>query len=507
MKKLLCALVFISANFSAHAELPSTVADALKKAAIPQDSVAVIIRSVDGANPVITHNGAKSLNPASVMKLVTTNAALDLLTPAYRWKTEIYQDGVVSNGVLTGNLIIKAYGDPSFKAQEFWHLLMRLQQAGIKEIKGDLMIDKSYFAKNNGNINSFDDEPWRAYNAMPSAFLVNGRNTSFKFVVDASDVNNSRVSIAQEFALPELKIINNMKLMQGACGEWRSHFGYTITSSDSGKDTGAKGDAAKTGSTVVTFNGGFSPECGERYLELSVFNDDQYAFYTFKKLWLELGGKFSGQLKILDKPVSAVKVLEQLSEPLGSVVRDINKWSNNLMARQLLLTIAAEKISLPATEASGAVAIKAWLASKTFNGSGLNFDELVIENGSGLSRTERISAEHLSQMLVSAYNSPVMPEFMSSLPILSLDGTVMKRLKDSRVSAHAHLKTGSLDGVSAIAGYVLDKENKRHVLVMMVNHAKAGASKAAQDALIEWAYNQSSNQASGQASNQAHNQR
>jgi len=508
MKKLLCVLAFISASFSAYAELPSTVADALKKAAIPQDSVAVIIRSVDGANPVITHNGAKSLNPASVMKLVTTNAALDLLTPAYRWKTEIYQEGVVSNGVLTGNLIIKAYGDPSFKAQEFWHLLMRLQQAGIKEIKGDLMIDKSYFEKNTGNRNLFDDEPWRAYNAMPSAFLVNGKSTSFKFVVDASDVNNSRVIIAQEFALPELKIINNMKLTQGACGEWRSHFGYTIKSNENAlKDSGAKADNTNAGNTVVTFNGDFSPECGERYLELSVFDDDQYAFYTFKKLWLELGGKFSGQLKIQDKPVSALKVLEQLSEPLGSVVRDINKWSNNLMARQLLLTIAAEKTSLPATEASGAVAIKAWLASKTFNGSALNFDELVVENGSGLSRTERISAEHLSQMLVSAYNSPVMPEFMSSLPILSLDGTVMKRLKDSRVSAHAHLKTGSLDGVSSIAGYVLDIENKRHVLVMMVNHAKAGASKAAQDALIEWAYSQASNQHDDQASNQAHNQR
>ncbi len=494
MKKLLFApifklgfiLVFICVSFTANAELPSTVAEALKKAGIPQDSVAVIVRAVDGTNPVVALNGTKSLNPASVMKLVTTNAALDLLTPVYRWKTEIYQDGVVSNGVLAGNLIIKAYGDPSFKSQEFWRLLMGLQQAGIKEIKGNLMIDKSYFAKNVGTRNTFDDETWRAYNAMPSAFLVNGRNTSFKFVADASDVNNNRVSIAQEFALPELQIINNMKLTQGACGEWRSHFGYTVKT----KEAGLKNGETKVGSTVATFNGSFSPDCGERYLELSVFDDDQYAFYTFKKLWRELGGKFSGQLQIQDTPVGAVKVIEQLSDPLGYVVRDINKWSNNLMARQLLLTIAAEKTSLPANEANGAATIKTWLGSKSVNGSSLNFDELVIENGSGLSRTERISAEHLSQMLVSAYNSPVMPEFMSSLPILSLDGTAMKRLKDSPVSARAHLKTGSLDGVSSIAGYVLDNKNKRHVLVMIVNHAKAGASKAAQDALIEWTYNQ-----------------
>ena len=484
--KLGCILAFICVSFSAYAELPNTVADALKKAGIPQDSVAVIVRAVDGANPVVALNGAKSLNPASVMKLVTTNAALDLLTPAYRWKTEIYQDGVVSNGVLAGNLIIRAYGDPSFKSQEFWRLLMRLQQAGIKEIKGNLIIDKSYFAKRMDGGSAFDDETLRAYNAMPSAFLVNGRNTSFKFVADASDVNNSRVGITQEFALPEMQIVNNLKLTQGACSDWRSRLGYTVKATE----TSLKDGATTVGGAVVTFNGSFSLDCGERYLELSVFDDDQYAFYTFKKLWRELGGKFSGQLQIQDTPVSAIKVLEQLSDPLGNVVRDINKWSNNLMARQLLLTIAAEKTLLPATEANGAVAIKTWLASKSLNGNSFNFDELVIENGSGLSRNERISAEHLSLMLVSAYNSPVMPEFMSSLPILSLDGTVMKRLKDSPVSARAHLKTGSLDGVSSIAGYVLDKQNKRHVLVMVVNHAKAGASKAAQDALIEWTYNQ-----------------
>jgi serine-type D-Ala-D-Ala carboxypeptidase/endopeptidase (penicillin-binding protein 4) len=178
-----------------------------------------------------------------------------------------------------------------------------------------------------------------------------------------------------------------------------------------------------------------------------------------------------------------VKILEQQSDPLGYVVRDINKWSNNLMARQLLLTIAADKNNVPATEAKGEAAIKTWLASK-----GQKFDELVIENGSGLSRIERISAAHLGQLLVGAYQSPIMPELMASLSIAGLDGTAQKRLKDTNLHGRAHLKTGSLDGVSAIAGYVLDSQNKRHALVMLINHAKAGASKNAQDALIEWTY-------------------
>lgn len=155
------------------------------------------------------------------------------------------------------------------------------------------------------------------------------------------------------------------------------------------------------------------------------------------------------------------------------------------MTRQLLLTLAAEKLGAPANEIKGATALKTWLADRD-----LKFDELVIENGSGLSRIERISAEHLGKMLVSTYDSPVMPEFMASLPILALDGTIKKRLNNSSSSGRAHLKTGSLDGVSAIAGYVLDVNNHRHVLVMLINHPKAAASKNAQDALIEWVYQQ-----------------
>lgn len=466
MRNVLLGCLLLLTGVNAWAELPVTVADALKKAGIPQQHVSVYVQAVDSDKPILSHNASKSMNPASVMKLVTTHAGLELLGPTYRWKTEVYRDGAVNNGVLDGNLIIKGYGDPSFKAQEFWRLLMSVQQAGIREIKGDLLIDKSIFAKSVGGRDTFDDETWRAYNAMPSAFLVNGRSTSFKFAT-----SENGVSVSQEFELPEVQIINQMKLAQGACGEWRSRFGYTVKPAP--------------GSVVVTFSGAFSPDCGERYLELSVLDDEQYAFYTFRKLWRELGGKFNGGVKLQETPASATKVLEQQSDPLGYVIRDINKWSNNLMARQLLLTIAAERHSTPATEAKGFAAIKTWLFAK-----GMAFDELIVENGSGLSRVERISAEHLGQLLVSAFRSPVMPELMASLPILAQDGTIKKRLNDSQSNGRAHLKTGSLNGVNAIAGYEIDANNHRHVLVMLVNHPKAAAAKAAQDALIEWVHQQ-----------------
>ncbi|MGZ8270636.1 MAG: D-alanyl-D-alanine carboxypeptidase/D-alanyl-D-alanine endopeptidase [Methylophilus sp.] len=447
---------------SVKAEIPASVVDALNQAGIPLDSVSIYVQPVDSAVPTISHNANKPMNPASVMKLVTTYVGIEALTPAYRWKTELYRDGEVKNGVLEGDLIIKGYGDPSFKAQEFWHLLMSLQQAGIQSINGDLVIDKTYFTKQEGERRVFDDEIWRAYNAEPSAFLVNGRNTSFKF-----SVQNGAVNVNQEFELPQVQIINQMDLRHGDCGSWRNYFTYII---QSGLD-----------SQIITFNGTYSPECETRYLELSLFDDEQYAFYTFQKLWQELGGKFGGKLQVKALPLSAVKILEQQSEPLGNVIRDINKWSNNLMARQLLLTLAAEKQPLPATEIKGANVVNQELKKM-----GLNFDELVIENGSGLSRMERISAEHLGLMLLSAYHSPFMPEFISSLPILGLDGTVKNRLNDEAVQGRAHLKTGSIDAVSTISGYILDHKNKRSVIVMFVNHTKSAMSKEAQDALINW---------------------
>jgi len=505
-----CYLFFLSCT--AYAALPASVLDALKQANIPQTSVGVYVQAVDASQPLIAHNAQKALNPASVMKLVTTNAALDLLTPAYRWKTEVYRDGDVVNGVLQGNLIIKGFGDPNFKAQDFWRLLMRVQQTGIHEIKGDLIFDKSFFAKNSENTPAFDDEIWRAYNAKSTAFLVDGRHTSFRF--SAAD---NVVDVSQEFELNEVEVVNNIQLNHDSCGDWRSRLLYTVQSK-----THENANAA-----TVTFNGTFSPDCGERYLELSVLDDEQYAFYTFKKLWRELDGVFNGELKVelsthdsalQDLPINQhlnlqdfakkpslinnpnvpenddlnvtqdsnahrVKVLEQVSEPLGYVIRDLNKWSDNLMARQLLLTIAAEKQVLPATETKGAEVIKDWLASKNIVAK-----ELIIENGSGLSRVERISSEHLGRMLVSAYNSPVMPELMASLPILGVDGTAQKRLKDSAAFGRVHLKTGSLDGVSAVAGYVLSRQNKRYVFVMIVNHTNAAASRTAQDALMEWVY-------------------
>jgi D-alanyl-D-alanine carboxypeptidase/D-alanyl-D-alanine-endopeptidase (penicillin-binding protein 4) len=454
----------------AHAQLPSPVSEALGKAGVPQEAVAVLVQSVnkqDGA-PIrlVDHRADQAMNPASTMKVLTTYAGLELLGPAYRWPTEIFRTGEVGQGILNGDLVIKGYGDPSLMAQDLWMMLTRLRQTGIRDIRGDLVLDSSYFASNAQSAGAFDNEPYRAYNATPSALVSNLKSTSFRFSSDAQ-----RLAIQADPELPAIKIVNQVKWSPGACGDWKGRLSYVV--------------ANEADRATVTFSGSYAGACGEKVLELSVMNESAYTFELFRTLWKQLGGTLVGGLRLEATPVTATKLFQHDSAMLSDVIRPINKYSNNLMARQLFLTIAAQNVAIPGKEPDGEKAIKSWLASK-----GLSFPELVLENGSGLSRIERISAGHMGDLLQQAYDSPVMPELMSSLPVLAVDGTTRKRLNGSAAQGRAHLKTGSLEGVRAIAGYLLDQYNRRWIVVFMVNHNNAGATKAAQDALVDWIYHQ-----------------
>jgi serine-type D-Ala-D-Ala carboxypeptidase/endopeptidase (penicillin-binding protein 4) len=449
----------------AQAALSVSLQEALNKAQIPTDNVAIVVQPLDGGPALINHNAAKAMNPASVMKVVTTYAALEALTPAYRWKTEVYKNGSVNQGVLEGDLILKGYGDPSLNVAEFWWLLQQIQQQGIRQIKGNLILDTSVYVPEVSLRPVLDDEPWRAYNANPSALLMNGRHTSFRFTIN-KDGAKPTANITQEFELPQIKLVNQIQVRKGVCGDWRSELRYTVTSNTEG--------------ATVTFSGSLPDQCDERYLELSVLSDMQYAFFTFKKLWAQLGGQFNGQAIVSAVPVNANLVTTWWSEPLDVVIRDINKWSNNVMARQVMLTIGMESGLMPVDELGAGLALK-----ETLRKRGLSFAELVLENGSGLSRNERISAEHLAQLLVTAYQRPAMPVLMASLPILGLDGTVKKRLPEASSQGMAYLKTGSLEGVSSIAGYVQDTQGKRYAFVMLVNHPRASMARPVQDGLIK----------------------
>jgi D-alanyl-D-alanine carboxypeptidase/D-alanyl-D-alanine-endopeptidase (penicillin-binding protein 4) len=238
------------------------------------------------------------------------------------------------------------------------------------------------------------------------------------------------------------------------------------------------------GDSVILLQGGYPSECGEREQNLSVMPHTRFVATVFTALWQEIGGTLKGQTREGVLPATATLFAVHRSEPLSNVIRDINKFSNNVMARQLFLTLGSEEKS-PATITKSTQTVLTWLANKS-----LNFPELVLENGAGLSRKERISAHHLGQLLDSAAASPLGAEFVASLPILGVDGSVKKRLKNSAAASHAHLKTGTLEGVKTIAGYVKSKHGTDYTVVFLINHPNARAGQDAQDKLLEWVQRQ-----------------
>jgi serine-type D-Ala-D-Ala carboxypeptidase/endopeptidase (penicillin-binding protein 4) len=447
------ALVLFKAE---AADLPKNVADGLKRAGIPESSVAVWVQEVGAARPRLTLNAEKPMNPASTMKIVTTYAALELLGPAYRWRTEVYADGE--------NLVLKGYGDPKLNQESFWMLLRALRGRGLREIRGDVVLDRSFFAP--AQLGPFDTDTFRPYNVTPDALLVNFKSVRFVFVPEAE-----RVRVFAEPALPGLEIVNSLRPAGGPCPDGTRAFREVVLAAFQSKPPRA------------SFTGAYPLACLERELNVALHEPQDYLAAMIRQLWSELGGTWSGSVREGAASPAARLVYVHESETLAEAVRDINKFSNNVMARQLFLTLAGELSGTPARAQDASRVIKEWVAAKKIAAA-----ELVLENGSGLSRVERISAAHMGALLQAAWRSAVMPELMSSLPVVAADGTMRKRLVGQRVAGSAHIKTGLLSDARAIAGYVLDKAGRRQAVVMFINHPRAHEAEQAADALLEWVY-------------------
>ena len=463
------ALVFgllLAARLAAAQSLPPAVEAALKRAHIPLASVAAFVQDVGGAKPLLAHNAAQAMNPASTMKLLTTYAALELLGPTYVWKTEAYAGGRIQGGALQGDLILKGYGDPKLTLEKFWLLLRRLRELGLREIRGDLLLDRSYFEAVAHDPGKFDAQPLRAYNAGPDALLLNFKAVRFQFV---PDVEEKSVAVIAEPKPAGLEFAAAVRATDGDCGDWRAGIQADFQSNG--------------GSAKASFAGSMPASCGERYWNVSLLAQPHYVYGVFKQMWEDLGGTISGGWRDGPVPDGARLLATATSASSAELVRDINKFSNNVMARQLFLTLGAEMFKLPANGERSTQAVRSWLAEKK-----LDFPELALENGSGLSRQERISAEHMARLLLEAWRSAVMPELMSSLPLVAYDGTMRRRLRFESIAGQAHIKTGSLSDARTLAGYVLDRRGQRRIAVLFINHANAAAGQPAQDALLEWVY-------------------
>ena len=445
----------------APAPLPPAVEAALARARLPRDALSVlVVDAQDGRAPArLSYRAQVPVNPASVMKLVTTYAALDQLGPAYTWSTPVYVEGVVRGGSLKGNVYIRGQGDPTLVMERLWLLLRRLQGQGIQVIVGDIVLDRSAFDLAGHDPALFDGEPLRPYNAAPDALLLNFKSVVMGFV---PDVGAGVAHIQYDPPMSGVQRPDSVALAAPGtgCGDWRGALRADLS------------DPVRT-----VFQGAYPAACGERSWAVAYADPQAFAARAVEGMWRTLGGKLTGSVRDGKVPAGLQPVFSATSPALAEVVRDVNKFSNNVMAQHVFLAPALQKNGVATWDGAREVLRQWWL--QRFGAEG----QPVTDNGAGLSREARISAQALGRMLQAAWQSPVMPELVASLPVAGIDGTL--RRSKSRTGS-AHLKTGSLRDVLAVAGYVHADDGRRYVLVAIVNHPQAAAARPVLDALIDW---------------------
>ncbi len=452
--------LFALAFAPAHAAgLPPEVEQALQRAQVPEDALSVVLQDLENGRIRLAAQATRPVNPASLTKLLTTFAALQKLGPAWTWSTPVWLQGKVRDGVLEGSLHLKGSGDPTLVVERLWMLLRRVQQQGVREIQGDIVLDNSAFVVPEGSPADFDGDPLRPYNTRPSALLFNFKSVTYTFTPDpAAGV----ARVGAEPALAGTPVDRTVPLAAGPCDDWRG------------------GLRASFGERVQ-FAGSYPAACGELAWPAADAQPATYNARLIEALWKEMGGRLGGSVREGAAPADAKPAFEWRSPPLAEVVRDINKYSNNPMAQQLFYTLDLQRHpGQPATQAGARETLRRWLAERL----GALPTDWAIDNGSGLSRETRLSARALARLLVQAWESPLMPELVASLPLAGVDGTLRRA---QMPPGRAHLKGGTLRDVAAVAGYVDANSGRRWVLVAVINHPNANAARPALEALVHWA--------------------
>ncbi len=450
----------------AHAALPDDVARALRTGNIPESAVSLWVGAADGGKPLWAHRSDTPRNPASVMKLLTSLASLELLGPAWTWKTDVLTRGTLNAGVLDGDLILRGGGDPFLTWDRLGGLLREVRSRGVREIHGDILLDRSLFALPPHDPAAFDGRAVRAYNAAPDALAVNFNAITLRISPRA----DGGVDAVPTLPFAGLQVENSLRAQAGdGCPNWRDLVAPEIS---------AKGESVN-----VRLPGRFPSACGEKMLNLAAPDPVLMANGVIRAIWQELGGRFSGHVRSAATPADASLLTSWQSPPLADALRETDKYSNNLMARQIFLSLALLDGTAPATPEAAATRLRAWMPTR-----GLDPQQWVIENGSGLSRQERSTAAQLGTLLRAAWMSPRMPEFMAAQPIIGIDGTMKKRLPGTAVAGRGYVKTGTLDGVKSAAGYLLDARGRWIAFAWLINHPNADAGDAALEALLTRLY-------------------
>ena len=476
MAKSFAALLLIATFFgmvTAHArnvaQLPPAITRAMTQSGVPANHISIYVRDASTNASIVELNSETPRSPASTIKVMTTFAALDMLGPAFTWKTHAYLGGKLSNGVLNGDLYLVGGGDPFMTSERWWAFVQELRELGLVKVTGDIVIDNSYFAPVPDSRGDFDAQPFRSYNVIPDALMVNFQTSRFTLTANAQ---RARPQVVVNPLPANLEIDNRLRTGPGRCQA--SNRSVTF-------------DTPQDNPNKLVISGVLAAACGSYSIARAIMTAPDYAYGTFRTMFTDSGGAIDGGMRLGTRPSDARHFHTFDSITLAEIIRLVNKYSNNVMSRHLLLTLGAEKFGTPTSNESGRNAVRAWLASR-----GIQIPSFVLENGSGLSREERITARGLGEVLDAAWHSPFMPEFAASLPLAATDGTLRNRFRAAGMQGRLRLKTGRIDDVNALAGYVNAASGKTYVVVIIINHAGAhhGVGEPVQAELIRWVFGQ-----------------
>jgi serine-type D-Ala-D-Ala carboxypeptidase/endopeptidase (penicillin-binding protein 4) len=475
LRRLAIAAAFC-AWLPAHAQLPEPLTRALAANGIPEDAVGALV--IRGNDVLLAHHADQAMQPASTMKLVTTMVGLEQLGPVFKGRTEMRSSGDVKNGVLKGDLVLRGGADMDLSSEALENMLRALRYQGIRKIDGNIVLDRQLFNPARGDVGMapFDESPEAYYNVIPDALLINKNMLQ----IDMRSTGN-KLRLEMQPALERVAVGSDMRLVDGACAKWED--GWKLP----------EAVADKNGRIKVVLHGTFPRNCVADN-SINVVDRNDYLDRLLRLKWKQLGGAITGKTVEGATPADAQLLAAHVSRPLPELIRDINKPSDNTLARTVFLSLGSLETDpvlgshpLPpspeTTFERADHAVRNWMRAHQIDDTGL-----ALENGSGLSRSEKITPNQMGGLLKAGLSSNWAPEFQASLPIVAVDGTMRRRLKDSPAAGHARMKTGSLHDVAAVAGYVPDATGKLCVVVGMVNTdlVAHGKGRAVLDALVDW---------------------
>lgn len=481
-------------------------------------------------SPLLDHQSDIPRTPASTMKLVPSFIALDTLGADFVWHTRVYHTGIVIGDRLHGDLIVQGSGDPKMTHERLKQLLYKVQASGIHHIDGDIILDSTVFNNVTKDPATFDNSPLRPYNASPDGFLVNFSTIGIKTYPQ----DNGQASVTYKPQLADYQLPATINTRAASCGQ----ASYSL--------------APQWQDTQLVLNTSLPESCGEHVFYVAYPNAKEFAAHVVAAKWQALGNTLSGQVISQETPYEMTKTtkrahgltaiamspLPMISYPslnLTKQIHDINHFSNNVMAEQVALSIGAydeERLNQAIPSSTTATSPSSHEASindaadnkavtdksnskkadslyqfgkpattdypaalQTINQwwqTNLSTPPPYLTNGSGLCRECTITAANLSELLTYAYSRPNFEAYVDSLGVAGVSGTIAAhsdRLPESAATGRAWIKTGTLNNVTSMAGYVKGLSGQDYVVVGIINTDQAlnpYAARPVLDAMLNW---------------------